>query len=192
MIKISPSILNSVLKPARYTGGELNSVIKDHNKVEATIALALPDVYEVGMSNLGLKILYEVLNDRADLAAERVYAPWVDMENELSCNKISLYSLETYTPLKNFDVLGFSLQYELIYSNVINMLHLSNIPLLSSERKLEDPFVIGGGPCAFNPEPVADFFDFFIIGEGEEIILEVMDVIISWKQSNKIDGRKGL
>ena len=163
MIKISPSILNSVLKPARYTGGELNSVIKDHNKVEATIALALPDVYEVGMSNLGLKILYEVLNDRADLAAERVYAPWVDMENELSCNKISLYSLETYTPLKNFDVLGFSLQYELIYSNVINMLHLSNIPLLSSERNLEDPFVIGGGPCAFNPEPVADFFDFFII-----------------------------
>ena len=192
MIKISPSILNSVLKPARYTGGELNSVIKDHNKVEATIALALPDVYEVGMSNLGLKILYEVLNDRADLAAERVYAPWVDMENELSCNKISLYSLETYTPLKNFDVLGFSLQYELIYSNVINMLHLSNIPLLSSERKLEDPFVIGGGPCAFNPEPVADFFDFFIIGEGEEIILEVMDVIISWKHSNKTDGRKGL
>ena len=192
MIKISPSILNSVLKPARYTGGELNSVIKNHDEVKATIALALPDVYEVGMSNLGLKILYEVLNDRDDIAAERVYAPWVDMENALWSNKISLYSLETFTPLKKFDALGFSLQYELIYTNVLNMLNLANIPVSANERDLDDPFIIGGGPCTFNPEPVADFFDFFVIGEGEEVILEIMDSIISWKDSGKSNGRKGL
>lgn len=192
MIKISPSILNSVLKPARYTGGELNSVIKDHNKVEATIALALPDVYEVGMSNLGLKILYEILNDQGNIAAERVYAPWVDMENALWTNNMSLYSLETYTPLKKFDAIGFSLQYELIYTNVINMLNLSDIPIIASERGMEDPFIIGGGPCAFNPEPVADFFDFFIIGEGEEVILDVMNSIISWKKNKMAGGRKGL
>ena len=190
MTKLAPAVINAVTKPARYTGNELNAVKKEHEKVDCTIALALPDVYEVGMSNLGLKILYQVLNDREEIAAERVYAPWVDMEEKMRENKIVLYSLETMTPVNQFDFFGFSLQYEMIYSNVLNMLDLGNIPLFTSERKEEDPFIIGGGPCVYNAEPVADFFDLFIIGEGEEIILEMVDCFTQWKKEGKIGGRK--
>ena len=181
MIKLNHSILQTVTKPARYTGGELNAVHKNHEEQKCTFALSMPDVYEVGMSNLGLKILYEVLNNREDTVAERVYAPWLDMEEKMRENNIPLYALESFTPIKEFDFLGFSLQYEMIYTNVLNMLDLSNIPIYSSERSKSDPFVVGGGPCVYNVEPVADFFDFFVVGEGEEILNEVVDTFIAWK-----------
>jgi len=189
MIKLTPAVINAVMKPARYTGSELNAVKKDHANVDFTIALSLPDVYEVGMSNLGLKILYQVLNNRKYVAAERVFSPWIDMEEKMRENDIELYSLETFTPIREFNMVGFSLQYEMIYSNVINMLDLAKIPLLTIDRKAEDPFIIGGGPCVYNAEPVADFFDFFIVGEGEEVILEVADAFIAWKKEDKIGGR---
>ncbi|CUH97454.1 hypothetical protein P22_3584 [Propionispora sp. 2/2-37] len=189
MINISQSILTQVAKPARYTGNELNSVKKNHSQVDVTIALALPDVYEVGMSNLGLKILYQILNDRRDTAAERVYAPWVDMEELMRKNNIPLYSLETFTPLADFDLIGFSLQYELSYTNVLNMLDLAKIPVLSKERNEDYPLVVGGGPCAFNAEPVADFFDLFVLGEGEEVIEEIVDTYKLWKKSGKKGGK---
>lgn len=191
MIKLDPAVINRVTKPARYTGNELNSVKKDHASVKVTVALALPDVYEVGMSNLGLKILYQILNDRTDTAAERVYAPWVDMEAEMRAHHIPLHTLETFTPVKDFDMLGFSLQYEMIYSNVLNMLDLAGIPLMTAERNEQHPFVIGGGPCAYNAEPVADFFDLLVIGEGEEVIEDVVAVLASWKEDGKPDGRSG-
>ena len=192
MIKLNHSILQTVTKPARYTGGELNAVHKNHEEQKCTFALSMPDVYEVGMSNLGLKILYEVLNNREDTVAERVYAPWLDMEEKMRENNIPLYALESFTPIKEFDFLGFSLQYEMIYTNVLNMLDLSNIPIYSSERSESDPFVVGGGPCVYNVEPVADFFDFFVVGEGEEILNEVVDTFIAWKEEGRPDSRKGL
>ena len=180
------------MKPARYTGNEWNSIKKDHTKVAVTVALALPDVYEVGMSNLGLKILYQILNNRTDTAAERVYSPWVDMEAEMRANHIPLYTLESLKPVVEFDVLGISLQYEMSYSNVLNMLDLAGIPLLTSNREENHPIIVGGGPCTFNAEPAADFFDCFILGEGEEVIEDVVDVVAAWKQSGKIDGRLGV
>lgn len=189
MIKLAPAVINAVTKPARYTGHELNAVRKDHAKVECTIALALPDVYEVGMSNLGLKILYQILNDRPDTAAERVFAPWVDMEEKMRAHDVPLYALESFTPIREFDLFGFSLQYEMIYSNVLNMLDLAGIALFAAQRDDEAPFVIGGGPCAFNAEPVADFFDFFVIGEGEEVMAEIADLMIAWKREGKPGGR---
>jgi len=192
MITLDPSILNRVMKPARYTGNEWNSIKKDHTKVAVTVALALPDVYEVGMSNLGLKILYQILNNRTDTAAERVYSPWVDMEAEMRANHIPLYTLESLKPVVEFDVLGISLQYEMSYSNVLNMLDLAGIPLLTSNREENHPIIVGGGPCTFNAEPAADFFDCFILGEGEEVIEDVVDVVAAWKQSGKIDGRLGV
>lgn len=190
MIKLTPSVINSVLKPARYTGNELNSVKKDLQEIDFHIALALPDVYEVGMSNLGLKILYHVLNERKDIYAERVYAPWLDMEEKMRENDILLYGLESFEPLKTFDMIGFSLQYEMIYSNVLNMLDLAKISLLAAERGENEPFIIGGGPCVYNPEPVADFFDFFVIGEGEEVLLDVADAFIAWSKGGRLGGRK--
>lgn len=192
MIKIDPSILQSVAKPARYTGGELNAVHKNHQDVECLFALSMPDVYEVGMSNLGIKILYEVLNEREDTAAERVYAPWIDMEAKMREHNIPLYSLESFTPIKDFDFLGFSLQYEMIYTNVLNMLDLAGIPLWSKDRTEDDPLIVGGGPCVYNVEPVADFFDFFVIGEGEEILNEIVDTFVAWKKAGRKGGRQGL
>lgn len=191
MVHLDPSVLQSVEKPARYTGSEWNAVIKDHADVRCTFALALPDVYEVGMSNLGLAILYEILNSRADIAAERVYAPWTDMEKIMREQGIPLYSLETKTEIKNFSFLGFSLQYEMIYSNVLNMLDLAGIPLHATERTMDDPFVVGGGPCVYNVEPIAAFFDFFVVGEGEEVITEICDVYETWKANGCPDGRRG-
>lgn len=191
MIKLHPAVINRVSKPARYTGNEVNSVKKNRAGIKATIALALPDVYEVGMSNLGLKILYQILNDRPDTAAERVYAPWVDMEAQMRANDIPLYTLESFTPVKEFDMIGFSLQYELIYSNVLNMLDLAGVPLLTAERTDRHPFVVGGGPCAYNAEPVADFFDLFVLGEGEEVIEELVAALIVWKEAGCPGGRPG-
>lgn len=190
MIKLTPAVINSVLKPARYTGNELHSVKKNLCDIDFHIALALPDVYEVGMSNLGLKILYHVLNSRKDIYAERVYAPWVDMEEKMREHQIPLYGLESFEPLSTFDMIGFSLQYEMSYSNVLNMLDLAGISLLAAKRGETEPFIIGGGPCVYNPEPIADFFDFFIIGEGEEVLLEVADCYIAWdKEDGRIGGR---
>ena len=147
MVKLEQEMLQAVEKPARYTGGEWNAQPKDSAAVLCRIALAMADVYEVGMSNLGLKILYEILNRRDDIAAERVYAPWLDMEEEMRRRGILLFSLETFREISSFDILGFSLQYELLITNTLNMLDLAGLPLHAAERTDEQPFVIGGGPC---------------------------------------------
>ena len=191
MVKLEQEMLQAVEKPARYTGGEWNAQPKDSAAVLCRIALAMADVYEVGMSNLGLKILYEILNRRDDIAAERVYAPWLDMEEEMRCRDTPLFSLETFREVSSFDILGFSLQYELLITNTLNMLDLAGLPLHAAERTDEQPFVIGGGPCVYNTEPIADFFDFFVLGDGEEIVVEVCDALIAWKKEGRPDGRRG-
>jgi radical SAM family uncharacterized protein/radical SAM-linked protein len=168
-------ILRNVKKPSRYLGWEWNAIIKNPSKVKTKIALIFPDTYEIGMSYLGLKILYSILNEREDILAERVFAPWIDFERELRKRNISLFSLENRIPLKDFDILGFSLLYELNYTNVLNILNLGKIPLKSSQRGLNYPLVIAGGPAVFNPEPLSDFFDLFFIGDGEEGFLEIVD-----------------
>lgn len=189
--ELTIDILSSVQKPARYTGGEFNSIIKPAEEVEATIALAFPDVYEVGMSYLGFKILYHLLNKQQGVQAERVYAPWIDMEAKMRERGIPLRTLETNKTLAECDIVGFTLQYELSYTNILNMLDLGGIPLLTADRKDNDPFVIVGGPCVFNPEPLADFFDFAIVGEGEEVMGEVMEAYMAWKRAGKQGGRLG-
>ena len=186
---IDPVWLMHIEKPARYIGGEYNSVKKNHDAVDVRIALAFPDVYEVAMSHLGLKIIYSVINKRNDALAERVYAPWVDMEALMKEKKLPLFSLETRTPVRDFDVLGFTLPYEMCYTNVLNMLHLAGIPLRTAHRTEEDPIVIAGGPCVFNAEPVADFFDLFFIGEGEEMMEEFIEVFKMWKREGRPGGR---
>lgn len=177
-------ILPKVLKPARYLGNEWNAEHKDWDKAKVTMAFAFPDVYEVGMSHLGTRILYHLVNDLQDCLLERVFAPWVDMEAELRKHKIPLFSLESYTPLSEFDILGFTLQYELSFSNVLNMLDLAGIPLRSTERGDSLPLVIAGGPCAYNPEPLADFIDAFLIGESEEQLPEFLELV----KQGKIEG----
>jgi radical SAM family uncharacterized protein len=173
---LNNEILHKVTRPARYTGGEWNSIVKDWDSTSNKIALAFPDTYEVGMSNMAIPILYDILNGQADVLAERVYAPWVDMESALREHKIPLFSLESQRPLKDFDIIGFSLGYELGYTNVLNMLDLAGIPVLASERDESHPLIIAGGSCCLNPEPMADFIDAFIIGDGEEVILEFLEV----------------
>ena len=180
-ITLRDKILKNVEKPTRYTGGELNMCIKDPNAIDVRFGFCFPDVYEIAMSHLGLKILYHVLNKREDTYCERVFAPWVDMEEEMRKRGMKLFSLETGDEVNTFDFLGFTLQYELSYSNVINMLDLASVPLLSKERSLSDPFICAGGPCAYNAEPIADAIDFFMLGEGEEIISEIIDVYKVWK-----------
>ncbi len=188
--ELTIDILSSVQKPARYTGGEFASIIKPADEVEATICLAFPDVYEVGMSYLGFKILYHLLNKQQGVQAERVYAPWIDMEAKMRERHIPLRTLETKKTLKECDIVGFTLQYELSYTNILNMLDLSGVPVLAAERTEEDPLVIVGGPCVYNPEPLADFFDFAIIGEGEEVMAEVMEAYKAWKRAGKPGGRQ--
>ncbi|WP_371371521.1 TIGR03960 family B12-binding radical SAM protein [Sporomusa aerivorans] len=189
---VSPATLSRVMKPARYTGHEWNSVCKNPGDFIVNFVLAMPDVYEVGMSNLGLKILYQILNSRTDTYAQRVYAPWVDMEQEMRAGGVRLYTLESKQPVAECDIIGFSLQYELSYSNVLNMLDLAGIPVLAAERDDSYPLVVCGGPCAFNAEPMADFVDFFILGEAEEVIDEVAAVIAAWKHSGKPEGKAGI
>ena len=176
-------------RPARYTGGEWNSIIKDRDAIEIDIALAFPDTYEIGMSNLGLAILYDILNRQRYVLAERVYAPWVDMEAEMRKEGIALFSLESKRPVKDFDVIGFSLGHELTYTNVLNMLDLARIPVLAADRDDSQPLVIAGGVCALNPEPMADFIDVFVMGEGEEIIIELVDVLREHKKSSLASSR---
>ncbi len=182
MDKKLEQILPLVQKPARYTGGELNSVIKDPAAVDIRMAFCFPDSYEIGMSHLGIKILYSLANAREDTWCERVFAPWPDMEEQMRANGIPLYALESGDPIRDFDVIAFTLQYELCYTNVLNMLDLAGLPVLSSERTSLSPIVIGGGPCACNPEPVAAFFDLFSIGEGEEVNNEILDLYKACKQ----------
>lgn len=183
-------ILSSVQKPARYTGGEFGSIVKTPEETEATICLAFPDVYEVGMSYLGFKILYHLLNQEPGVAAERAYAPWVDMEAQMRNKGYRLATLENKKALADCDLVGFTLQYELTYSNILNMLDLGGITLLKKERGEEEPFVIVGGPCVFNPEPMADFFDFAVIGDGEETLIDVMRAYKQWKREGKPGGRR--
>ncbi len=180
-------VLLKVQKPARYIGGELNSTIKDKNKVDMRFAFCFPDTYEVGMSHLGMKILYSLLNQRDDTWCERVFAPWFDFEQEMINSNIPLYGLESLEPLTEFDIIGFTLQYELSFNTILNMLKLAGIPLKCSERKGLKNLVVAGGPCACNPEPLADFIDLFMLGEGEEVILELMDL---YKQSKKNNDSK--
>ena len=175
------NILHQVAKPARYTGGEWNSIVKDWDKTALKFVLCYPDLYEIGMSNMALPILYDLLNSQPDVLAERVYAPWTDMEAAMRTAGIPLLSLESKHQLKDFDIIGFSLDYELTYTNVLNILHLAQIPVLSSERNDSHPIVIAGGSCCLNPEPMSDFIDFFVIGEGEEVLLELLDSFRDWK-----------
>lgn len=184
-------LLDRVRKPARYLGKEINAVFKKPEDVKVHLALAFPDLYEVGMSHLGLKILYALVNELPDVYAERVFAPASDMERILRQEKVPLFSLESNTALHKFDLVGFSLQYELSYTSVLNMLELGNIPLHSAARGEDDPLILGGGPAALNPEPLAAFFDFFVLGDGEEVLPEILREYASWK--DKVCGnREGL
>lgn len=191
-VHIDPILLGKVSKPARYIGGEWNSVVKDHQTVKLTVAYAFPDVYEVSMSHLGLRILYALLNERIDVAAERVYTPWPDMEELMLDKGYPLFSLETKTRVCDFDVVGFTLQYELSFSNILNMLYLAGIPMLSKDRGEDMPLIIAGGPCAFNAEPLADYIDVFCLGESEESVQLLADTLIDWKENGKPGGKKGV
>ena len=189
LTKKQEQLFNKVQKPARYTGGEVNSVIKDKNSVKFRYAFCFPDNYEIGMSHLGMKILYSLVNAREDAWCERVFAPWTDMEEEMRKADVPLFALESGDSLSEFDMIGFTLQYELSYSNVLNMLDLGKIPLKSRDRQSLTPIVVGGGPCACNPEPLADFFDIFLPGEGEEVTNELIDLLIEHKEkgSSKLE-----
>lgn len=175
------SILFQVAKPARYTGGEWNAIVKDWSQTTIKVALSYPEIYEIGMSNLALPILYDILNRQPDVLAERVFAPWVDMAAALRAARMPLLSLESQRPLKDFDIIGFSLGYELGYTNVLSILDLAGVPLMAAERNDDHPLVIAGGSAALNPEPMADFIDLFIIGDGEEVLLKLIDCFRSFK-----------
>ncbi len=177
--------LKRIQKPGRYVGNEFNSVHKENFSELIKFAFCFPDVYEVGMSHLGMKILYHMMNEREDTVCERVFAPWVDMEEELRRESIPLLSMESHIPVSEFDIVGFTLQYEMSYSNIINMLDLAGIPLKSADRCEGVPFICAGGPCAYNGEPLADIVDFFILGEGEEVNNEILDVYKEWKLSGE-------
>ncbi len=178
-------LLRSVTKPARYAGGEWNSIVKDWESADVRIALSYPDVYEIGMSNLGLAVIYDVLNRQEGVLAERVFAPWVDMEVSMRGSGLPLFTLESRHAVRDFDVLGFSLGYELTYTNVINMLSLAGIPLQTRDRGDSLPLVIAGGTCSLNPEPIADFIDLFVVGEGEEVVPELTSALRDWKRAGR-------
>ena len=183
-LALSDEILMQVDKAARYIGGEVNSVMKDKNKVDIRFAMCFPDVYEIGMSNLGMMILYNMFNEREDVWCERVFSPWMDLDKIMREKHIPLFALESQEPVKEFDFLGITLGYEMCYTNVLQILDLSHISLLAKDRKEDDPIVIGGGACAYNPEPIAEFFDMFYIGEGETVYDALFDVY----KANKAAG----
>ena len=173
-LALSDEILLTVEKPARYIGNEINAVYKDPEQVDVRFAMCFPDVYEIGMSHLGIQILYHMLNAMEHVWCERVYSPWVDLDRVMREQKIPLFALESQSPVREFDFLGITIQYEMCYTNILQILDLSGIPMMASERGEDDPIVIGGGPCTYNPEPLADFFDMFYIGEGEETYPELI------------------
>ena len=182
-LALSDEILLSVDKPARYIGGEVNSIMKDPKAVEIRFAMCFPDVMEIGESHLGMKILYDMFNRREDTWCERVYSPWLDLDKVLREKNIPLFALESQDPVRDFDFLGITIQFEMCYTNILQILDLSHIPLHAADRTEEDPIVIGGGPCAYNPEPLAEFFDIFYIGEGETVYDELLDTYKKWKKS---------
>ena len=184
-LALNDEILLNIEKPARYIGGEVNSVIKDKEKVDIRFAMCFPDVYEIGMSHLGIQILYDLFNRREDTWCERVYSPWLDLDKVMRREKIPLFALESQDPVRDFDFLGITIQFEMCYTNILQILELSQIPLHAAQRSEEDPIVIGGGPCAYNPEPLAEFFDIFYIGEGETVYDELLDCYKEWKQSGR-------
>ena len=186
-LALSDEILLKIEKPARYIGNEVNSVMKDANKVEMRFAMCFPDVYEIGMSHLGIQILYDMFNRREDTWCERVYSPWIDLDRIMREQHIPLFALESQDPIQDFDFLGITIQYEMCYTNILQVLDLSNIPLFASDRTDGDPVVIGGGPCAVNPEPLADFFDLFYIGEGETVYNDLLD---AYKENKKNHGTR--
>lgn len=181
-LALSDEILLSIQQPARYIGGEINSVCKDPSSVDVRFAMCFPDVYDIGMSHLGIQILYDMLNKMPDVYCERVYSPWTDLDAIMREKHIPLFAIESQDPVKDFDILGITLQYEMCYTNILQILDLSGIPLHGSDRTWDDPIVIGGGPCAYNPEPIAEFFDLFYIGEGETAYRQLIDI---YKESRK-------
>ena len=183
-LALSDEILMKIEKPSMYIGGEVNMIKKDPKKVDVRFAMAFPDVYTIGMSHLGIQIIYDLLNRRDDIYCERVYSPWVDLDKIMREEHIPLFALESQEPVKNFDFLGITLQYEMCYTNILQLLDLSNIPFLSVDRSEDDPIVIGGGPCTYNPEPIADFFDIFYMGEGETEYYHLIDLY----KENKANG----
>ena len=184
-LALSDEILMSVEKPARYTGNEINMVKKDPASVDVRFCMCFPDVYEIGMSHLGIQILYDMFNQWEDTYCERVYSPWPDLDKIMREKHIPLFALESQQPIKEFDFLGITLQYEMCYTNILQVLDLSGIPLYTKDRTLDDPFVVCGGPCTYNPEPIADFFDLVYIGEGETSYRELLDKYKDWKKSGK-------
>ena len=183
-LALSDEILMTIEKPARYIGGEVNAVVKDKEKVDIRFAMCFPDVYEIGMSHLGIQILYDMFNKREDTWCERVYSPWNDMDKVMREQQIPLFALESQDPIKDFDFLGITIQYEMCYTNILQVLDLAQIPLEASQRTKEHTFVIGGGPCTYNPDPLADFFDLFYIGEGEVQYDALLDLYKEWKVSD--------
>ena len=184
-LALSDEILLKIEKPARYIGNEVNSVMKDKNEVDVRFAMCFPDVYEIGMSHLGIQILYDMFNRREDVWCERVYSPWLDLHKIMKEEQIPLFALESQDPIRDFDFLGITIQYEMCYTNILQILDLSRIPIHSRDRGETDPIVIGGGPCTYNPEPLAEFFDIFYIGEGETVYDELLDAYKEYRAAGK-------
>ncbi len=182
-LALSDEILLSIEKPARYIGNEVNMVRKDLKDIDIRFAMCFPDVYEIGMSHLGIQILYDMFNKREDVYCERVYSPWTDLDRIMRKEQIPLFALESQDPVKEFDFLGITIQYEMCYTNILQILDLSQIPLKSCDRDESCPIVIGGGPCTYNPEPLAPFFDIFYMGEGETVYFELLDKYKEWKKA---------
>ncbi|WP_333651733.1 TIGR03960 family B12-binding radical SAM protein [Lacrimispora sp.] len=186
-LALSDEVLLKIQQPARYIGGEVNMAVKDLEKVDIRFAMCFPDVYEIGMSHLGMQILYDMFNRREDIYCERIFSPWTDLDQIMREEKIPLFALESQDPIKEFDFIGITLQYEMCYTNILQVLDLGQIPLHQKDRTEEDPIIIGGGPCAYNPEPLAEFFDMFYIGEGETVYFQLMDI---WKENKKNGGTR--
>ena len=187
-LALTDDILMKVEKPARYLGNEYNAVYKNPSSVDVRFAMCFPDVYEIGMSYLGIQIIYDMLNRREDVYCERLYSPWMDLDAIMRERNIPLFALESQDPVKEFDFLGITLQYEMCYTNVLQILDLSQIPIKSVDRTIDHPFVIGGGPCVYNPEPLADFFDLFYIGEAETVYYDLIDCYKLWKRKVSHDA----
>ena len=192
-LALTDDILMSIDKPARYIGGEINSVVKDKNEIDIRFAMCFPDVYDIGMCHLGIQILYDMFNSWEDVWCERVYSPWPDLDKIMRERNIPLFALESQDSIRHFDFIGITLQYEMCYTNILQILDLAGIPLMASDRTDEDPIVIGGGPCSYNPEPICDFFDIFYIGEGETRYRELLDLYKAYRseheQDHEIDSR---
>src|SRR3954453_22323162 len=184
-------LLPKVQKPARYIGCEDGAQSPDHDPCKTAWLLAYPDTYEIGLPNQGLQILYEILNERPDAVAERTYAPWTDLEELLRAEELPLFSVDTHRPAAEFDLLAFNVSAELVYTNVLNCIDLAGVPVRASERRVDDPLVAAGGHCTYNPEPLADFLDFVVLGDGEEVVSEITEIVGAWKRRGRA-SREGV